>query len=259
MSISPLRTLPVQRTPLRELNLDMLLGAPALALPMQEGSGSIVEDISGFDNNGTITGATWTRLPSGLWCLSFDGTDDYVDCGNDKSLDITGALTIEAWINLTDAVPEQFLYCKGAINAEGIYLTVGDNSGRIHMVTAQAGAAQHTYTPTGCMVAGTWYQVTVVRIGAAVRLYKNAVETPYQSQGTHIDPATSTRTAKIGVYDNLTLSPLDGCIALFRLYNRALSLLEIQNHFNQEKHYFDIFNGNILARLLKQRSLAVVR
>ncbi|MCK4641653.1 MAG: LamG domain-containing protein, partial [Candidatus Marinimicrobia bacterium] len=31
--------------------------------------------------------------------LDFDGTDDYVDCGNDESLDITtGGLTIEAWI-----------------------------------------------------------------------------------------------------------------------------------------------------------------
>jgi len=31
--------------------------------------------------------------------LFFDGIDDYVDCGNDESLDITDEITIEAWVN----------------------------------------------------------------------------------------------------------------------------------------------------------------
>ncbi|MCP4104186.1 MAG: hypothetical protein GY749_01395 [Desulfobacteraceae bacterium] len=32
------------------------------------------------------------------YALHFDGKDDYADCGNDKSINITDALTIEAWI-----------------------------------------------------------------------------------------------------------------------------------------------------------------
>ncbi len=32
------------------------------------------------------------------YALYFDGKDDYVDCGNDNSINITSALTIEAWI-----------------------------------------------------------------------------------------------------------------------------------------------------------------
>ncbi len=35
--------------------------------------------------------------------LSFDGLDDYVDCGNDSSLDITDAITVESWMNPLDA------------------------------------------------------------------------------------------------------------------------------------------------------------
>ena len=30
--------------------------------------------------------------------LSFDGTNDYVDCGQGTSLKITGAITVEAWV-----------------------------------------------------------------------------------------------------------------------------------------------------------------
>ena len=35
----------------------------------------LLEDISRYKNHGTLVGATWTRLPSGLWVLSFDGND----------------------------------------------------------------------------------------------------------------------------------------------------------------------------------------
>jgi len=48
-----------------------------LYLPFMEGTGSSVHDLSKYHNNGTITGATWTQLPSGIWVLSFDGVDDY--------------------------------------------------------------------------------------------------------------------------------------------------------------------------------------
>jgi len=33
---------------------------------------------------------------------SFDGTQDYIDCGNNSALQITGALTISAWINTSN-------------------------------------------------------------------------------------------------------------------------------------------------------------
>ena len=32
--------------------------------------------------------------------LSFDGVDDYIDCGNNPSLDITDAITIEVWVKI---------------------------------------------------------------------------------------------------------------------------------------------------------------
>lgn len=56
-----------------------------------------IYDRSPYGNSGKITRATWVRLPSGLWCLSFCGQDDYVDCRNHSSLDITTSITVEAW------------------------------------------------------------------------------------------------------------------------------------------------------------------
>ncbi|MCK4348903.1 MAG: right-handed parallel beta-helix repeat-containing protein, partial [Thermoplasmatales archaeon] len=62
-----------------------------------EGSGSIAYDSSDNDNDGIIHGATWTTGVSGK-ALSFDGVNDYVEVSDDDSLDITDAISIEAWI-----------------------------------------------------------------------------------------------------------------------------------------------------------------
>jgi len=48
--------------------------------PMVEGGGNRLTDISGYMNHGTINGATWVGTPWGPG-LSFDGSDDYVNCG----------------------------------------------------------------------------------------------------------------------------------------------------------------------------------
>ena len=47
-------------------------------------------DVSKHDNDGAMIGALFKEN-----AIEFDGIDDYVDCGNHTSLDITGVLTIE--------------------------------------------------------------------------------------------------------------------------------------------------------------------
>ena len=59
---------------------------------------SKILDLSKKGNHGNIVGASWANTPLGHSALSFDGVDDYVEVPNDASLDITNAITIEAWI-----------------------------------------------------------------------------------------------------------------------------------------------------------------
>jgi hypothetical protein len=51
-------------------------------------------------NNGTINGAhyNFTDKKFGAAAIEFNGTGDYIDAGNDSSLNITAAITIAAWI-----------------------------------------------------------------------------------------------------------------------------------------------------------------
>lgn len=73
-----------------------------LYLPGEPGSGATITDVSGQENDGTITGATWVRTAQGLQGLDFDGIDDLVNCGSDSSIDnpFDGGGTWECWVDL---------------------------------------------------------------------------------------------------------------------------------------------------------------
>ena len=71
-----------------------------LILYFDEGSGTVAEDESGYGNDGTIYGATWTAgIPGNA--LRFDGNADYVGVSNSLPISGTNEVTIEYWLYLT--------------------------------------------------------------------------------------------------------------------------------------------------------------
>jgi len=71
---------------------------PVLELNFDEKQGTTAYDTSGNGNNGTITGATWTRGERGS-ALYFDGSNDRVLVGNIGYLD---NITVSAWVKRTN-------------------------------------------------------------------------------------------------------------------------------------------------------------
>ena len=61
-------------------------------------------DESGKGNNGAVNGALLTldRFGTPNTAYSFDGDNDYIDCGNSTVLNITGDITIAAWMLAKD-------------------------------------------------------------------------------------------------------------------------------------------------------------
>ena len=64
-----------------------------------EGSGTSAADASGSGLTGTLTnGATWgTGRNAGA--VSLDGVNDFVELGNPALLQLTGSMTVSAWVN----------------------------------------------------------------------------------------------------------------------------------------------------------------
>jgi hypothetical protein len=84
----------------------IVVGAPDDGLVawwnFDEGDGNTVHDRSGYKNDGKVHGAQWVKCGKGH-ALQFDGENDFVDCGNGASLDITGPISVQAWVQ-PDAV-----------------------------------------------------------------------------------------------------------------------------------------------------------
>jgi hypothetical protein len=86
---------------------------------LNEGSASTAADSSGNNLHGTIAGdPAWVTGPAD-YALKFDG-DDYVDLGNDSSLNITAQITVAAWIKV-DTFDREWQ----------AIITKGDNSWRL--------------------------------------------------------------------------------------------------------------------------------
>ena len=76
---------------------------PVAAYGFSEGSGTTATDVSGNVNTGTVSGATWTAAGKYGSALIFDGVNDRVTVPDAPSLDLTTALTLEAWVYPTAA------------------------------------------------------------------------------------------------------------------------------------------------------------
>lgn len=94
---------------------------PVAYWPFVENTGTILHDFTTNYNHGTIHGATWeTSGKYDIPRLYFDGIDDFVDCHNDPSLNITNTITIIAGIQTKNMPPGHSIW-RGII-MKGDYL-----------------------------------------------------------------------------------------------------------------------------------------
>ena len=63
-----------------------------------EASGTTTADASGNNNTGTLNGATRTTAGQFGSALVFNGTSAFVNLGNPATLQLTGSMTVSAWI-----------------------------------------------------------------------------------------------------------------------------------------------------------------
>ena len=198
-------------------------------------------DISGNNNNGTLTnGATFA---AGMVAQAFDldGTDDYVNIGPQPQVQNGQEITVMAWVNkrdLNNVVPgivgkwdgrtgvtdDSFLLYngEGATSNKGTFVVRLDND-------TAAAAAGSTDIPLGQWVhiAATWRSSD-----GEIIIYKNGIGegASFGGQGRTLKNVTN-YTAKIGQWGNHDGDPnyhFSGQIDEVMILNRALTQPEIQ-------------------------------
>lgn len=139
---------------LRWVKPSTLLTCPAgavLWLPGQDDAYSTtIRDRSGNNNHGTITGATWSRLPSGLWVLSFDG-DDYIAPPRITGLWANGG-TVLFFCKPTDGQPAAYQFLWGGRTDNTRCYAYLDTDGTVYFAVHKDAATNYVTSRTAAAV-----------------------------------------------------------------------------------------------------------
>src|SRR5207344_548533 len=94
-----------------------------------EGAGGTVTDTSGNNNTGTINGATWTSQGRFGAALTFNGVSNLVQIPTSTSLNVSSAMTLEAWIYPTAAQSDWRTIMQRKVDA--YFLNASNSSGAL--------------------------------------------------------------------------------------------------------------------------------
>ncbi|MDD4409517.1 MAG: LamG domain-containing protein [Candidatus Pacebacteria bacterium] len=201
--------------------------APIADWQMNEGSGTSI--INGLGaNNGIINGATWT-VNGGVNRLNFDGTNDYINCGNDSIFNLS-AFTLSAWIYTTDASALQVIIDKSRGSSSNGGLMFSLRSGKLEIWTGDGVAPSPTLTSSANVPINQWIHVVGSSNGGvatnSMKLYFNGIEQAGVEEYFGTVLLANTFPVYIGAY-NSTVGVFKGMIGDMRIYNKALTQEEV--------------------------------
>lgn len=231
---------------------------------LDEGSGSSTMDSWSRVNNGILYGTT--HLP--VWksgsdcvrggCLLFDGTEDYINCGTNSSLNITDAITLESWAkyignhNSSSNYDQFFMVREGGYR--GAYL-FGFYGNKPMLYASHDGTTwtwnlyqDKVYGSTGDM---NWHHyVATINKDSGARLYVD---------GTVIASDGTTGTVKSEVGANLYIGKrgtqyFEGYLDEVRIYNAAVPVSRIK-----EQYYSGLNNLLIKGGITKEEYLSRIK
>ncbi|UCH88964.1 MAG: DUF2341 domain-containing protein [Thermoplasmata archaeon] len=207
------------------------------------GSGSADEfkDSSLSGNHGQGGGGTSNYVPGQVigkigYSQVFDGTNDYIDCGYDTSLDISGnQITLESWIFFPGYNPSHYIGIMSHSGwSEGYRLIFRDTGNALYLHLPEdeswLGSAQDVST-------NTWAHVVGVYDGSNMKLYIDGAE-DVNTQAKSNNVETSTNEFWIGHGDNVVGQPWSfpfiGIIDELRVSNVARSADWIATEYNNQ-------------------------
>jgi len=189
------------------------------------------------NNNGTfydgaLTTCSTTACPQIITdsqmgnVLSFDGVNDYIDCGS-NGLNISGnKMTMTAWFNPKTLDGNDYIlskYDSGLSSSYGMGAT-GYNNLKYYVITTSSG--DYSKTPSYSVPVNKWSFFAVTYNGSAIVSYVNGILIASDPMSGNI--ATTTATVKIGRISSYYTS---GLINDVRIYDATLSSFQIKQNY----------------------------
>ncbi len=223
-------------------------GCPIANLPFEENTGITTADISGHNNNGTITNATWTTGKVGS-ALSFDGSGDYVQTSNTGDFDFgdLSQFSLEFWVNRTeqswDTIFSQLTSVKSSMPpSDYLNQEVKLWSSSTEFLWQLADTAGHQYSLRSVYIPlNSWHHVVCVYDGQNMKVYVDGALAKSQNIGAvtlaqdnpNYGALIGGRYLQMGHQTEPSTLSADfgGKIDEFKIYNRGLTGAEVLTHY----------------------------
>jgi hypothetical protein len=199
----------------------------SFASPLVNGTRSSTQAIADLTKNNTLTASSLTYNSNSTF--SFDGSTNYIDCGNATVLQQSSAITMSAWVN------------PASWAGLGNIMSKNTNSGYRFRLDSGAGALW--WYVSGNSVQGgncplnIWSHCTVTGDSSGLKAYVNGVLVA--SNATAFAPsAPASGNLLIGSYGGAEY--FNGQIASASMYNRALTASEVAQIFNNQRSRYGV-------------------
>lgn len=185
-------------------------------------STQVVTDLTG---NFTLTANNLTYNTDGTF--NFNGAS-WLDLNSNNIITGNQAFTVESWYTTTGATADEIFGNYGSGSTSGTLWI----SGRYGIYINGA-----VYFPGAPIGAGTYHLAATRDLSGNVVLYRNGVQ---QNSGTLSASIPVTYNFRIGADVNGGGEPFTGKIHSVKVYNRALSSLEVQQNFFAQRGKFNL-------------------
>jgi hypothetical protein len=203
---------------------------------LTETSGTTAADSSIMVNNGTYTSgptlaAAGPYPGAGLRAANFDGTDDYVATSNEFNYDLSGPMSVAAWIKVDTFTKQwQAIVTKGDTAWR---LTRNDNNNTVRF--SCTGLSTTNVSSVTSVNDGAWHHVVGVYTGSQLRIYVDGVlDNSVAATG-----AISRNAFNVQIARNAEVASkeFDGRIHDVRIYAIALSASQVAQLYGLVGHW----------------------
>ncbi len=157
--------------------------------------------------------------------LSFNGTSARVNVNDSNSLDLTTAMTLEAWVNPASASNVFRTIILKERTGQLVYALYSSTGNGRPDTEAVIGSSNRSVAGTSTLPVGSWSYLSATYDGSNLRLYLNGT----QVSSLAVTGAITTSTGALRIGSNSIWGEyFSGLIDEVRVYNRALMAAQIQ-------------------------------
>jgi hypothetical protein len=199
----------------------------SFATPLAIGTRSTTQALLDLTNNNTWTVNNLTY--SSDQTFSFNGSNSWIESPTSSVFD-TQTVTMESWCYPTVTAQSGFLFEKGQVNTQ--YSNFFNGDGTFYFRTMGLSPQDQTFASASYITANAWNHIVCTYGNGTKTIYINGVQIAQQTGVTGTIPTGQTN-QYVGKFGNAGNNyPFNGKIAVSKVYNRSLSVAEVNQNFN---------------------------